>query len=251
VWNGSAVADWDLVSGKVIGTLPPLPPADAIRQARIRLRLRCRRIRKTLYVALANRVLCGYPVRGRGMNWPAVFDTRLPVRRILVASRIQLALAKTAGNSMRQMQERIRLRSSHACLHAARRSRPMDLYPRNGAHRTRDELRHSTCGPAKAREQVRTIRAQRTVASAPGCQASPLILRRRCSTAPLRAWILANATQTTRADSRRWPATCRMPRRSTSVPGRQHPIRHVIYIIKENAPTIRSSRSAGGNNDPS
>ncbi|HZD78027.1 MAG TPA: beta-propeller fold lactonase family protein [Acidobacteriaceae bacterium] len=79
LWNGSAVAELDLISGKVMGTLPLMPPSDATAPSSHPTALALSPNQKTLYVALANRdAVAALSVHGKQMKLTGVFDTRLP-----------------------------------------------------------------------------------------------------------------------------------------------------------------------------
>jgi DNA-binding beta-propeller fold protein YncE len=79
LWNGSAVAELDLQSGKVVGTLPLMAPSDATSPSSHPTALALSRNQKTLYVALANRdAVAAVAVRGMHMKLAGIFDTRLP-----------------------------------------------------------------------------------------------------------------------------------------------------------------------------
>lgn len=79
LWNGSAVAELDLRSGKVMGTISLLPPSEATSPGSHPAALALAPNQKTLYVALANRdAVAAIRVRGRHMRLAGMFDTRLP-----------------------------------------------------------------------------------------------------------------------------------------------------------------------------
>ncbi len=79
LWNGSAVAELDLQSGKVVGTLPLMPPTTATSPSSHPTALVLSPNQKTLYVALANRdAVVAVVVNGARMKAAGVFDTRLP-----------------------------------------------------------------------------------------------------------------------------------------------------------------------------
>ena len=79
LWNGSAVAELDLISGKVMGTLPLMPPSDATAPSSHPTALAFSPNQKTLYVALANRdAVAAVSLRHGGMKLAGIFDTRLP-----------------------------------------------------------------------------------------------------------------------------------------------------------------------------
>jgi Lactonase, 7-bladed beta-propeller len=79
LWNGSAVAKLDLLSGKVVDKLALLPPASSILPSSHPIAITLSPDEKTLYVALANRdVIAAVSVAGRPMRLLRTYDTRLP-----------------------------------------------------------------------------------------------------------------------------------------------------------------------------
>jgi DNA-binding beta-propeller fold protein YncE len=79
LWNGSSVAELDLHTGKVVGTLPLMPPSDATSPSSHPTALVLSPNQKTLYVALANRdAVAAVSVHGSRMKLAGMFDTRLP-----------------------------------------------------------------------------------------------------------------------------------------------------------------------------
>jgi DNA-binding beta-propeller fold protein YncE len=95
LWNGSAVAELDLVSGQVIGTLPLLPPTDTTSPSSHPTALALSPNQKTLYVALANRdAVAAVALRGAGIKLAGVFDTRLPGQTYFGGEPNALALSR-------------------------------------------------------------------------------------------------------------------------------------------------------------
>jgi DNA-binding beta-propeller fold protein YncE len=79
LWNGSAVAELDLRKGKVVQRLPLLPPASDVDPSSHPVDMTLSPDRKTLYVALANRdAVAAVRVSGRRMRLTGFYDTRLP-----------------------------------------------------------------------------------------------------------------------------------------------------------------------------
>jgi DNA-binding beta-propeller fold protein YncE len=79
LWNGSAVAELDLRSGKVMSTFPLLRPAEATAPGSHPAALALSPNQKTLYVALANRdSVAAVSLRRGRMKLAGIFDTRLP-----------------------------------------------------------------------------------------------------------------------------------------------------------------------------
>ena len=94
LWNGSAVAELDLRSGRVINTLPLLPPADAVSPSSHPTALVLSPDQTMLYVALANRdAVAAIAVHGESMKLAGTFDTRLPGQKYFGAEPDALALS--------------------------------------------------------------------------------------------------------------------------------------------------------------
>jgi DNA-binding beta-propeller fold protein YncE len=95
LWNGSAVAKLDLQSGKVVGTLPLMPPSDATSPSSHPTALALSPNQTTLYVALANRdAVAAVSLRGTQMKLAGIFDTRLPGQTYFGAEPNALALTQ-------------------------------------------------------------------------------------------------------------------------------------------------------------
>ena len=79
LWNGSAVAELDLESGKVVQTLPLLPPDVATSPGSHPIALVFSHDDKTLYVALANRdAVAAIRLNGERMQLAGMFNAQLP-----------------------------------------------------------------------------------------------------------------------------------------------------------------------------
>ena len=79
LWNGSAVAELNLTTGKVVQRLPLLAPLHDISPSSHPIAMALSPDEKTLYVALANRdVVAAVRVSGPTMRTLAFYDTRLP-----------------------------------------------------------------------------------------------------------------------------------------------------------------------------
>lgn len=79
LWNGSAIAELDLASGKVLQKLPLLPPAVATEPSSHPTAFAFSHDEKTLYVALANRdAVAAVHLDGARMRLAGVFNTQLP-----------------------------------------------------------------------------------------------------------------------------------------------------------------------------
>ncbi|HEX6494438.1 MAG TPA: bifunctional YncE family protein/alkaline phosphatase family protein [Acidobacteriaceae bacterium] len=98
LWNGSAIAELDLASGKVIGNLPLMPPSEATSPGSHPTALALSPNQKTLYVALANRdAVAAVSLRGPGMKLAGIFDTRLPGQTYFGGEPNALALSADGG----------------------------------------------------------------------------------------------------------------------------------------------------------
>ncbi len=95
LWNGSAVAELDLRSGRVVQTLPLMPPAKPTEPSSHATALLLNADDSRLYVALANRdAVAAVDLRGERMKLAGTWDTRLPGQTLFGA--IPSALALTA-----------------------------------------------------------------------------------------------------------------------------------------------------------
>ncbi|HVT98116.1 MAG TPA: bifunctional YncE family protein/alkaline phosphatase family protein [Acidobacteriaceae bacterium] len=79
LWNGSAVAELDLKSGKVVQQLPLLAPSRPVSPSSHPMAMTLSPDEKMLYVALANRdAVAAVQVSGQTMRLVTLYDTRLP-----------------------------------------------------------------------------------------------------------------------------------------------------------------------------
>jgi len=79
LWNGSAIAELDLHAGKVMQKLPLLAPVRATAPSSHPMAMTLSQDEKTLYVALANRdAVAAVAVGGPAMRLERLYDTRLP-----------------------------------------------------------------------------------------------------------------------------------------------------------------------------
>lgn len=105
LWNASAVAELDLESGRVLQTLPLLPPEVATDPSSHPAAMALNKNESMLYVALANRDSVAAVALGRagkhpaGMHVAGFFDTRLPGQIYFGAVPDALALSPD-GNRM-------------------------------------------------------------------------------------------------------------------------------------------------------
>jgi DNA-binding beta-propeller fold protein YncE len=79
LWNGSAIAELNLRTGKVVQRLPLLPPATDVDPSSHPVDMTLSPNRKVLYVALANRdAVAAVRLAGHHMRLIGFYDTRLP-----------------------------------------------------------------------------------------------------------------------------------------------------------------------------
>ena len=93
LWNGSAIAELDLRSGRVVRTLPLMPPARPIDPGSHPAALLMNADESRLYVALANRdAVAAIELQGGRMKLAGMWDTRLPGQTLFGAMPTALAL---------------------------------------------------------------------------------------------------------------------------------------------------------------
>jgi DNA-binding beta-propeller fold protein YncE len=79
LWNGSAVVQLDLRNNRIMDRLPLLPPSVDIRPSSHPIAMTLSPDEKLLYVALANRdMIAGLKVSGKAMQLVRLYDPRLP-----------------------------------------------------------------------------------------------------------------------------------------------------------------------------
>jgi DNA-binding beta-propeller fold protein YncE len=95
LWNGSAVAELDLRTGKVIDTIPLLRPQEATAPGSHPAALALSPDQKILYVALANSdAVAAVALRHGRMKLAGMFDTRLPGQQYFGGEPNALAVSK-------------------------------------------------------------------------------------------------------------------------------------------------------------
>jgi DNA-binding beta-propeller fold protein YncE len=98
LWNGSAVAELDLESGKVVQTLPVLPPDVATSPGSHPTAFALSHDEKTLYVALANRdAVAAIGLSGDHMKLAGMFNAQLPGQHYFGAMPDAVALSPDDG----------------------------------------------------------------------------------------------------------------------------------------------------------
>jgi DNA-binding beta-propeller fold protein YncE len=94
LWNGSEVAELDLRAGKILQKLPLLAPARPTDPSSHPIAMTLSNDEKTLYVALANRdAVAAVSVTGPAMHLDRLYDTRLPGQALFGAMPDGVALS--------------------------------------------------------------------------------------------------------------------------------------------------------------
>lgn len=256
LWNGSAVAALDLVSGKVIGTLPLLPPSDATSPSSHPTALALSPDEKTLYVALANRdAVAAVALRSKQMKLAGIFDTRLPGQTYFGGEPNALALSKDGGHlyAANAGTDSVAIFRTHG-LHADKPKQadgflPTEWLPTGLALNSG----HLYVATGKGKGTGPNNTPQRTVAAAPRLRGKSTyvatLLYGSVASVDLSQLDahLPELTKQTVASNMQNAAAVHIQFR-----GGSNPIRHVIYIIKENRTYDQIFGDLpAGNNDPS
>ncbi|HEX4007681.1 MAG TPA: beta-propeller fold lactonase family protein [Acidobacteriaceae bacterium] len=94
LWNGSAVAELDLTTGRVVQRLPLLPPVHPTDPSSHPIAMALSRDQSTLYIALANRdAIAAVHISGSAMRLARLFDARLPGQTFFGAMPDDVALS--------------------------------------------------------------------------------------------------------------------------------------------------------------
>jgi hypothetical protein len=256
LWNGSAVAELDLVSGKVIGNLPLMPPSEVTSPSSHPTALALSPNQKTLYVALANRdAVAAVSLGGNGMKLRGMFDTRLPGQTYFGGEPNALALSKNgrhlyaanAGTDSVAIFRTGRLRAGKP--KEADGFLPTEWLP-TGLAATGGHLYVAT---GKGKGTGPNNQPQRRVASAPQRQGRSTYIATLLYGSVAGVDLgqldehLPALTKQTVASNMQNAAAVHIQFQSGS-----NPIRHVIYIIKENRTYDQIFGDLpAGNNDPS
>ncbi|HET9101257.1 MAG TPA: phosphoesterase [Acidobacteriaceae bacterium] len=249
LWNASEIAELDLVHGRVLQTLPLVPPRDSIDPSSHPAALALNAKKRILYVALANRDSVAAVGIGRhagkhgDMHTLGFFDTRLPGQTYFGAFPDALALSPD-GNRLYAADaslDAVAVFNPHALKHHAKQAIhpygfiPTEWYP-TALAATPDELYVATgkgqgTGPNNfAPQYVAPGRADKKVPSPP-----------RTYIASLLYGSLA-AVDRAGVDGQLGQLSNQVMKSNRMNAAQQHilfraggnPIRHVIYIIKEN-----------------
>jgi DNA-binding beta-propeller fold protein YncE len=98
LWNGSAVAELDLRGSRIVGKVALLPATSDIAPSSHPIALVLSPDEKTLYVALANRdVIAAVNVAGKAMRMVRIYDARLPGQKYFGAMPDGVAVSPDGG----------------------------------------------------------------------------------------------------------------------------------------------------------
>jgi DNA-binding beta-propeller fold protein YncE len=256
LWNGSAIAELDLGSGKVLGNLRLMPPADATSPGSHPTALVLSPNQKVLYVALANRdAVAAVALRGAGMKLAGTFDTRLPGQTYFGGEPNALALSADGG----------RLYAANAGTDSVAIFSTRGL--RTGKPKQADgflptewlptglvaDSGHLYVATGKGKGTGPNNQPQRRIASVPYLHGSSTYIGTllygsvsAVDLAQLDAHLAELTKQTVASNMQNAAAT------HIQFQGGKNPIRHVIYIIKENRTYDQIFGDLpAGNNDPS
>ncbi|MES2222834.1 MAG: phosphoesterase [Acidobacteriota bacterium] len=249
LWNASEIAELDLQHGKVVQMLPLLPPREAIDPSSHPAALLLNEKKKILYVALANRDSVAAVAIGRhagkhgSMHTLGFFDTRLPGQTYFGAFPDALALspdgnrlyvADASLDAVAVFNPHALKRGSTEAIHA-HGFIPTEWYP-TALAATADEL------------YVATGKGQGTGPNNFAPKYVPPILAQIKSVAPPHAYIASllygslAAIDRAKVDQQLEPLSQQVMESNRMQAAQQqilfraggNPIRHVIYIIKEN-----------------
>jgi DNA-binding beta-propeller fold protein YncE len=263
LWNGSAVAELDLVTGKVVGKLPLMPPAVATGPSSHPTALAFSPDQAKLYVALANRdAVAVVDVGGEKMHLAGTLDTRLPGQTYfgaapdaLVASPDgkELFVANSSSNTVAAFHLPAKLSRKEPIQAAG--FLPTEWYP------TAVELKGSKLyiATAKGKGTGPNAQPQHAPSSSAGTMSRRLANRPHTYIATLLYGSLASVDlKAAMPDLLKLTAAAIKSNRITAE--KQHlqfaananPIKHVIYIIKENRTYDQIFGDLGvGDGDPS
>ena len=256
LWNGSAVAELDLRSGKVIQTLPLLPPSEATSPGSHPAALALAPNQKTLYVALANRdAVAAVSLHHGKMNLAGMFDTRLPGQTYFGGEPNALAVSKDgrmlyAANAGTDSVAVFRTRGlHHTTSKQAEGFVPTEWLPTGLAM----DAGHLYIATGKGTGTGANNKPQGRVAAVPYLRGkstyiATLLYGSVASVDLAQASTrLAELTKQTVASNMQNAAAVHIQFQSG-----HNPIRHVIYIIKENRTYDQIFGDLpAGNNDPS
>ncbi len=260
LWNGSAIAELDLRSGKIAGKLPLLPPAQATAASSHPTAFAFGPDEKQLYVALANRdAVADVDLSGGKMRLRGFFDTRLPGQSAFGAMPDAVAVssdgrhlyaANTGTNSVAVFDTQAQLHGQNTESDVkASGFITTEWYPTALAIRNR----HLYVATAKGRGTGPNAAPQKVIENLPRTH------RPHTYVGTLLYGSLADVDLTD-AESRLAGLTKEVvvsnrlnaAAEHIAFAGGKNPIRHVIYIIKENRTYDQILGDLGvGNGDPS
>lgn len=245
LWNASAVAELDLTSGRVLQMLPLLPPQDAIDPSSHPATLVLNSNESMLYVALANRdsvaavALRRIEKNKAAMHVAGFFDTRLPGQSYFGAVPNALALspdgnrlyvADASQNAIAVFDPQSITRKTKAPIHA-HGFIPTEWYP-TALAATADHLYIATGkGQGTGPNDFPQAGSARAASSAPPMTYIPTLLYGSLADVER-----SHADQNLPQLSSQVMESNRMRAAQQQITFRagKNPIRHVIYVIKEN-----------------
>ena len=262
LWNGSAVAELDLQRGRVIQRLPLLPPARATDPSSHPMDMALSQDEKTLYVALANRdAVAAVGVGGAAMRVERVYDTRLPGQTFFGAMPDAVALSDDGATlyAANSGSDAVAVFNLRAPAKSGERPHaegfiPTEWYPTavavKGEHLYVATGKGKGTGPNAAPQPVpahATPEVKRRL-SRPHTYIGTLLYGSLATIDLAQAMAqLPQLTQETVASNLMDAA-----RKTIAFQGGGDPIRHVIYIIKENRTYDQILGDLGvGDSDPS
>ncbi len=261
LWNGSAVAELDLRTGKVAQTLPLLPPSRDTDPSSHPVTMTLSPNGKTLFVALANRdAVAAVRVSTRRMRLVGFYDTRLPGQKYFGAMPDGLAVSPD-GRTLyvaNSGSDAVALFDIDQPWRHHFRSKPLGFIPTEwyptavAADATHLYLATGKSEGTGPNDMPQPEPAQTT----PGLKQTPQ--RKSTYIATLLHGSLASIDiATARAELPELTSQVMKSNRMNAAPetihfqGGKNPIRHVIYIIKENRTYDQILGDLGaGNGDP-
>ncbi|MGC2638106.1 MAG: beta-propeller fold lactonase family protein [Acidobacteriaceae bacterium] len=262
LWNGSAVAQLDLARGRVTQRLPLLPPARKTDPSSHPVAMTLSQDGKTLFVALANRdAVAAVRVDGRKMGLAQMYDTRLPGQTFFGAMPDDVALSDDGATlyAANSGSDAVAVFDLHAAVQAGETSHatgfiPTEWYPTalavHGDHLYVATGKGKGTGPNQApqpkaanpppNETKRLDRPHTYIATMLHGSLATIDLPQATAQLP-------QLTEETIANN-----LMNAAQKTIAFQAGGNPIRHVIYIIKENRTYDQIFGDQGaGDGDPS
>lgn len=262
LWNGSAVAELDLRRGRVLQRLPLLPPAEATGPSSHPVAMTLSADESMLYVALANRdAVAAVNVAGSSMHLGPTYDTRLPGQTAFGAMPDDVALSEDGATlfAANSGSDAVAVFDLHASAQPGESAHPTGLIPTewyptalavHGGHLYVATGKGKGTGPNVTPQPVTSSLSPQTRkrAERPHSYIATL-LHGSLATIDIAETMgqLPQLTKETVADN-----LMDAEQRTIAFAGGTNPIRHVIYIIKENRTYDQILGDLGaGDGDPS